>query len=338
MRPGCAAQHRIACAPGIAAGPRTFWRAASLSKIVTARTFLAAARLAGCGEAPEALPAEAILGWPLRHPAFPDRPVTVGQLASHTSGLTDDAGYLVPAGTALRDWLAAAGPGAWGPAPPGAAFAYCNLGAILLAACAELLGGARFDRLAQDLVLAPAGIAGGFNWSGIADRTDRVATFRRDAGRLVAQIDAQVAPDGVCGPDGAPIDLSDWRPGRNPAVFSPQGGLRLSLEGALRLAESLTAAEARPLWTGGPGGDPLFPAYGWGVQIIDRPAFHPRPLIGHFGNAYGFRGGAWKDRATGTAFAYALNGFAVGDDDDALTPAEAAIFAALARVDAPDPG
>lgn len=319
----------IATAPGLNVGPDTLWRAASLSKVVTGRVMALVARDRGLD--PQGRdPAETILGWPLRHPS--GAAVTVAQLASHCAGLTDDAGYLVPADQRLADWIAERGRAIWSPDPPGTAFRYANLGYVLLAACAEVAANERFDILARRLVLDPLGIAGGFNWAGVADRADRLPTLRRRDGALIAQIDAVVAPQGPSDAQGAEIDLRGYRPGDNPGVFSPQGGLRLSLSGALRLAQSL-GAEA-PLWRQGDGpvrddASGLFQCHGWGVQILPAPAFWPRPLIGHFGNAYGFRGGLWRDPAAGLSFAYALNGAAEGDEDDALTPEEHRLLAAL---------
>jgi len=116
---------------------------------------------------------------------------------------------------------------------------------------AERLPGTRFDVLAQRLVLGPSGIAGGFNWSGVVDRRDRIATCRRDGDKLVPQINAVVAPQGISELDAAEV-VVPWVAGRNHGIWSPQGGLRLSLAGALRLAPTL--APGPPLWR---GADPI---------------------------------------------------------------------------------
>jgi hypothetical protein len=180
-------------------------------------------------------------------------------------------------------------------------------------------------------------VTGGFNWAGVADRSDRVPVFRRTAAGLVPQIDATVAQGGVSGPDGQATPLDHWRPGQHTSAFSPQGGLRLSLTGALRLVQGLAADSGPWLWSGGPADDPanvsagLFQAYGWGVMRLDRPDLYPRPLIGHFANAYGLCAGAWWDDARQGAFAYVLNGLPLGDDDDRLRPEELAILRHVAE-------
>ncbi len=278
-----------------------------------------------------------VLGWPLRHPEHPDKPLTIGMIASHTASLSDAAGYQIPTGTSLQDWFRNTGTGAFLPHRPGSYFSYSNLGYILLAAVAEAITGERFDQLAQRLVLGPFGIAGGFNWSGVPATQRRTAlpTYRRDSTGLHPQIDHTVAAQGISGPDGTEIELSGYQPRTNPGPFSPQGGLRLSLSGALTLAQSLATEDATPLWSPkmGPGdtGSGVFDGYGMGLQIFDNPNFYPRPLIGHFANAYGFTGGVWWDRQAGAAFAYALNGLPIGDEDDDFGKEELAIFAAVAQ-------
>lgn len=301
-----------AAAPGLAA--EGFFRAASISKIITGRVFRAAAGAQGL-HPPYNAAASDLLGWDLRHPRWPDVTVTAGMIAAHCSGLSDAGGYVLPPGVALRDW-----PLVWG-AAPGTAFDYCNLGYLLLAAMAERLAGERFDLLAAR-ELARIDVAGGFNWHGVPPDVPVLPTFRRDGGRLVAQIDAtRVAPD----PAG-------WVAGEAPGLFSPQGGLRVNLRGALGIARSLTEADGPVIWDG-PTDDPgVFQSYGSGVQFLDRPAFWPRPVMGHFANAHGFVGGVWKDRETGLAFAIALNGLPLGDEDDRLREEELALYAAIAHV------
>ncbi len=281
---------RSACAPGVAEG---WFRAASISKIITGRVFRAA------GGVPEAAASD-LLGWPLRHPRS-DVVVTAGMVAAHCSGLSDAGGYLH--GGPVRDW-----PMVWG-AAPGEAFDYCNLGYVLLAEMAERLTGEPFGVLAGR-ELARIGVVGGFNWFGVPE-VPVLPTYRRDGGRLMAQVDApRVAAHG----------------------FSPQGGLRVDLRGCLGIARSLSEADGPVIWDGPVPDDGVWGGYGLGVQFLDRPAFWPNPVMGHFANAYGFTGGVWKDRVTGVAFAVALNGLPLGDEDDRLRDEELALYAAVAEI------
>uniref|UniRef100_A0AAN0MLP5 Uncharacterized protein n=1 Tax=Yoonia rhodophyticola TaxID=3137370 RepID=A0AAN0MLP5_9RHOB len=105
----------------------------------------------------------------------------------------------------------------------------------------------------------------------------------------------------------------------------------------LDMAEALETADMTPLWTPqmGPGDylDGAFESYGAGLQIFEHPRFYPRPLIGHFGNAYGFAGGIWFDRKRGCSFAYALNGLPMGAESDAVLAEENRIFDVIAELE-----
>ena len=316
----------LQAAPGIGpVSPDTHWRAASISKIVVGQV----ARLV-FDLAPETDAAE-LLGWPFRHPDHPDVPITVRMLAGHLSGLVDDGGYVVAPGTSLERHVRELGPAAWG-ARPGNTFAYSNLGYLVLAALCEDRTGERFDRLARRLVLEPLGLTGGFNWSGVPAEVRGAAlpTYRRAAhGAFEPQIDSVISPAGVSGPDGREI-AAGYRIGKDTALMSPPGGLRLSMAGALRLAASLGREPFQPIHVPEKAENGVLDVYGWGVQHIRAPGFYPRPIIGHFANAYGFSGGVWYDAERDAAFVIALNGRALGDDSDDLHPSEATLFAAVA--------
>lgn len=325
-RGGQAPEYHFSTAPGIQATEQSLFRAASISKIVTAQTLLATSR-AGDNQRVLDLSIADLLGIPFHHPAHPETPLTLRMLLCHTASLNDAAGYLIPPGTGLTDWLIARRETLFLPHKPGTYFSYSNLGYILLGAAAEVLGDQPFDHQTREHVLDPLGIDGGFNWAGISQAgwEGRLGTYRRDGVDLVAQIDGPAASRPV---------QPDYRPVQDIGQLSPQGGLRLSLSGALQLARSLGHIDPTPLWVPAMGGgdylDGVFDSYGAGLQIFRNPSFYPRPLIGHFANAYGFTGGVWWDKARNTAFCYALNGLPMGDEDDAFRPEELAIFQAIA--------
>src|SRR5204862_7766988 len=68
------------------------------------------------------------LDWPMRNPAFLDRPITMRMLLSHTSSLRDgDDAYVIPLGKSVKD--AVADPSVWDSAhaPGEGYFAYSNM-------------------------------------------------------------------------------------------------------------------------------------------------------------------------------------------------------------------
>ena len=98
-------------------------RVASVSKLVVA---LGVMRLVEQGRLDLDRDVSDYLGWSLRNPAFPDRPITLRLLLSHRSSLRDGVDYAIPLGTDLRSVVGA--PAAFDAEhPPGTYFRYTNL-------------------------------------------------------------------------------------------------------------------------------------------------------------------------------------------------------------------
>lgn len=245
-------------------------RVASISKLVVA---IAVMRLVEQRKLDLDADVSALLGWKLRNPAFPDRPITLKLLLSHRSGLTDGVDYVLPLDADLRAVLA--DPKAWDAAhSPGTFFRYTNLNFPVVAAVMERATGERFDRLMDRLVLAPLRIDACYNFAGCSDAAAARAVVLYRAGKPVrddhrgARPACPVTPasDGSC-------DLTRWRAGVNGAIFSPQGGLRISARGLAKIGRLLigrgtvdgvtlltprsVAQLERPLWTF--NGDPQNP-------------------------------------------------------------------------------
>ena len=313
MAQGGTRHFSISHAPFLDGDARRMFRVASISKIVVGQAVAAFVKTKATTWDADICD---ILGWSPRHPSYPNDAVTLGMVAGHCAGLDDAAGYVIPADQSLRGFFEDRSVFS---ARPGARFQYSNLGYVVLAAALEALAGKSF----------PEGIAAflppgtGFNWVGVSpeDRSCALPTYRRTKDGFAAQID-----------DPAVVAQA----GKNPGVYSPQGGLRSSLEGMLTLAEQLPAMDKTRLWTPEMGAfadlDGVFESYGAGLQIFDAPRFYPRPLVGHFGNAYGFNGGVWNDAARDLSFAYALNGLPMDDESDDFSDAELAIFDVIARL------
>ena len=322
-------------------------RIASISKLVTT---LGVMRLAEAGKLDLDADASDLLGWRLRNPAFPQTPITLRLLLSHRSSLTDAAGYWqTPLGGELRDILR--DPRAWDTKhAPGRYFRYTNLNSPLVAQIMERATGERFDQLMARLVLRPLGIDACFNWALCSDATAARAVVLYDADGKPVKDDnhgrkpacpVTPASDGSC-------DLSRWRAGENGALFSPQGGLRISARGLARIGQLLLGdgsvdgkrllrpgsiqAMITPEWQYRPGdgltyeddGDNadqgFFCRYGLAVQTLATPVRGCRDdpfgdgvaRVGHSGSAYGLQAGLWVDRRRGTGVVW----FATGMPDE----------------------
>jgi len=307
-------------------------RIASITKLVVA---LGAMRLVEQGRLDLDRDVSDYLGWPLRNPAFPDRPITLRLLLSHRSSLKDDIEYwAIPLGTTLQQALA--NPAAFDSMhPPGSRFRYANLGFPVIASAMEKASGERFDRLMARLVLTPLGLDACFNWTTCSD-----AAIARAA--VLYAADGSVLRDDLGGrrPD-CPVlatsgcDLSTYVLGSNGALFSPQGGLRISVRdlatigrlllngGRPLLSEASLRTLTASAWiydgTNGETEGGFYCTYGLAVQRLPTLApgcrddlFAGRAMIGHAGDAYGLRSGLWVDASTGTGIAF----FATGNGED----------------------
>ena len=337
-------------------------RIASISKLVTA---LGVMRLVDTGKLDLDRDVSDYLGYPLRNPAFPDKKITLRLLLSHQSSLLDGADrYVIPLGKTLQKRLTE--PALWDTvhAPGSGWFHYTNLNFPVVASVMERVTGERFDQLITRLVLKPLKLGACFNWSGCSPGTaaHAVVLYRAsgevakdDLHGLVPECPVVADADGNC-------DLVHYAPGSNGALFSPQGGLRISMRDLARVGQMLVRGGrgflshkafvelTEPEWrfdgSNGLGEDGtasgFFCAYGLAVQVIGSggPGCHDDLFgdgnlrLGHSGDAYGLKSGLWFDPKSGRGLAFFTT--AVADDAptglSAFTKAEEAIVERSAKV------
>ena len=346
-------------APHRTFNPDTLVRVASVSKLVTTIGVL---RLVEAGTLDLDADVSRALGWRLRSPAFPDAPITLRQLLSHTSGLIDAGDdYAVPLGGSLQ---AAIGPANWSAHAPGTWFHYTNFNFPVVAQVMEAATGERFDRLMARLVLVPLHLDACFNWATCSNAAVARAAVLTDAAGVPVKDDLHGRrPDcaGVNRIDATACALDAYVPGTDGAVFSPQGGLRISAAGLARIGRMLlgdgsvdgvrvltpasVALMRSPQWRydgrNGDSEDGLYCAYGLGTEVIattpgcrDDLFGDARPRDGHAGEAYHVRSGLWLDRAarTGVAFvATAVAEPAPSAAESAFTAVEHALATGASR-------
>jgi CubicO group peptidase (beta-lactamase class C family) len=278
------------------------------------------------------------LGWRLRNPNFPDRTITTRQLLAHLSSIRDPEAYWVdapglfqtffahnPAAFAAADANADKSPGQW--------FEYANLNYGLVAAVIEGASSERFDRFMSARLFQPLGLDVGYNWSGVSDaaRAHGASLHRREGKIWRSSIDdaamraEKPAPfRAVDGLDRAAYAAA-YKPGDNPTLFSPQGGLRASVKDLAVLVKALASRPemTKPIWrfdAAKPNGrteEDFFQAFGLGVQTVKGNAalLGEAQLVGHAGEAYGLYSGAWllmadpaQGRESDIAIAFAVTG------------------------------
>ena len=302
------------------------------------------------------------LGWPLRNPGFPDSPVTLRMLLSHTSSVREhDDDYVIPLGGSLQK--VTQDPLNWDPkhGPGDNFFAYTNLNFPIVGSIVEKVTGERFDIWMRDNVLEPMKIDACYNWPTCNDAAVARAVQLNQGGKPVKDdLQGQRPACPVFVKDGEACDLARWRLGENGSLFAPQGGLRISARGLARVGRMLlnggTLDGARilspqsvdalltPVWRfNGSNGvtkeiyDGFYCSYGLATQQIPTPVggcaddmgTRGSILVGHAGDAYGMKAGLWIDRQRGRGIAYFVTG--VSDDaprgpGTAFTAAETAAF------------
>lgn len=307
-------------------------RVASISKLVVA---LGVMRLVEQGRLDLDRDVSDYLGWRLRNPAHPDTAITLRLLLSHRSSLTDGIDYIIPFGVRIQDALA--DPKAWDiQHAPGTYFRYTNLNFPVVATVMEKASGERFDRLMQREVFRPLGLDGCYNWSGCSDAAIGRAVVLYRAGGDVARDDLRGRRPACPTVSKGPCDLAAYRIGDNGGIFSPQGGMDISMRDLARIGQMLLkrgdgflkpesiAAIAAPAWVfdgaNGDTSDGFYCQYGLAVTTLptrrsgcDDDLFGDgRARIGHAGEAYALRSGLWIDPAAGTGVAF----FATAVRDD----------------------
>lgn len=224
---------------GEAATGDTKYRIASISKLITA---VGVWQLIEQGLIDPAADVSAYLGFALRNPAYPDTPITVQMLLSHTSSIRDGGkpgSYNIPCGHPISEFFTEGreyyNPNCWAsPAEaPGMFFAYCNMNYCLLGTIIENVSGERFDQYMRNHIFAPMGLNCSFN---VSDMPENV---QAQVGTLYRKLNAAGEQDPVNGVWTAQCDdFSGIRPhadysgyaiGSNGSLFGPMGSLRISV-------------------------------------------------------------------------------------------------------------
>jgi CubicO group peptidase (beta-lactamase class C family) len=340
-------------------------RVASVSKVATALTLI---QLAEEGKIDLDFDCSGPLGFKLRHPNFPDSPITPRMILSHTSGVRDGDTYRGMVGETIADFFTPGGKqwtngGHWAKLDlPLGHFAYSNLGMGLIAQMAENISGERFDLLAKRIVFDPLGIDAGFNWSGIPDaKVAAGATLyrrkREEGSAWEVQVDGD--PINVARPTTAfepGRTLADYVIGTNGLLFAPQGGLRASVMDLVKIGMALTGSVPlldektrksmfAPEWTyranpeNGDTSDGAFQGFGTGVHRLLPGDKCPiaglkSEMVGHYGDAYGLLAGLWVDPVSTKGFAYFITGSVppfVGHTNSGVYPPEEEVMNAAAK-------
>ena len=168
-----------------------------------------------------------IIGFEVRNPRFPDIPITVEMLLSHSSGLLDagrpynNLDAINPAITSEEDRMVY-----WAEYAPGKGYKYCNRALNLTGCLIEKLSGERFDNYIRQHILLPLGIENaGFNVDSLdASTFADIYSYSKKKGTYTLSKKAYAHHADTL------IGLGKYRLGYDAADFSPTGGMKISAE------------------------------------------------------------------------------------------------------------
>ncbi len=305
-------------------------RVASISKPVTATALM---QLYEQGKLVLDEDVSQYLDFTFRNPYFPDIPITLKHLLTHTSGLRDSRTYddflaqttqqsapgpitdiLLPGGQFYHEenWSSDFPPGD----PDG--WEYCNLASGVLATVIERVSGEHFQPYCTAHIFDPLGIKCAYLPQDLPPDASLATIYRYDenAGHFSSTYDdyTQRAP--------VTIPYQQLPLGYNGSLYSPQGGLRASVKDlshfllmqmnrgeyhGTRILRSKTVDLMHQVHWTGYGEQGRYRQKGLQFHLTDHLV--PRiPLLGHAGDAYGLIGNMYCDRDYQSGGIFLMNG------------------------------
>lgn len=341
---------------GILTSKNTQYRIASISKVVTA---IALMQLYEQHFFDLDDDISKHFGYHIRNPKFPDKTITIRQLLSHTSTITDWAvwddfirqtfSYPTASFSVLFDTTRKGyNKDIFLEKEPETYFAYCNIAYGMIGSLVEKYSGKRFDVYCNENIFKPLGIKASFITDDL-NMNNLAVLYRKYGKNWVAQA------DNFGGIKPKSRNWSNYKLGTNGLLSGAQGNLRASAldlykimsvlmdggkwEGKQILEEKTVAEMLKEHWryngTNGYDQELVYQAWGLGLQITTNQqdgvdtVFPETNMVGHAGDAYGLISDMFFDPKTKNGLIFITNGSGLPFKTkykNALFPAEKAIF------------
>ncbi len=274
--------------PAVEVNSGTYFRTASIAKMACT---LLVMRLQTLGLLDVNEDISAFWGTPIRNPFFPDMPIPLASLLSHTSGIVDSplyySSYQSP--VSADDILADAR--SYSLRKPFETFRYSNFAAGLIGCLLEKRFGETLETLAQRKLFKPLGAQATFDLASLAGASLADDYRVLPPSRAPAFDAAQRVRSAV--PLGAPDPLTHY--------LLASGGLFVTAEGLARLTLPLIHSgmyDGKPFLSPAAVEQMKTPVSSWpdpavrmshgmGLLTLNDPAVYSRKLYGHQGFAYG---------------------------------------------------
>ena len=213
------------------ANEHTKYRTASISKLFTA---IAIWQLEEKGLLNINDEASKYLNFDLRNPNFPDIPITIGMLLSHTSSIRE-GNYNVPYNHNISEFFTNDSEiyynNSYSKENPPGYYSYVNMNYCLLGTIIENVSKERFDKYMINHILEPLNITGSFNIYEMSQETlDETGTLYEKLTNGNFDINGKWIPRMDDFSSGYPqADYSEYIIGTNGALHGPMGNLRISI-------------------------------------------------------------------------------------------------------------
>jgi CubicO group peptidase (beta-lactamase class C family) len=197
---------------------KNIFRIASISKSFSATSIM---QLAETGKLSLSDDFSKLVGFTVRNPKYPDIPITLKMVLSHTSSINDSQGYfnfdvINPAknpdyAKCYNDYA------------PGKGYQYCNLNYNMVGAVIEKISGERFDNYVKQHILNPLGVYGGYCVDSLDSNLFATLYDYDSATKKFVPSPMAYAPRRE--------EIKNYVPGYSTPAFSPTGGMKISATG-----------------------------------------------------------------------------------------------------------
>ena len=282
------------------------FRIASISKSFTATAIM---QLVEQGKLSLDADVSDLVGFKVRNPKYPEKPITVHMLLSHSSSMSDANGYSTI--NRINPDSSATWQTAWNDWEPGTKYQYCNLGYNTLGTILERVSGERFDKYIVNHILNPLGVYGGYE------------VLSLDSTKFV-KIYSYNAPDSSFKHSPAAYatrekEIANYKFGHSTSIFSPTGGLKISpLDlakvmtmhmnfGTLDSVKIINEESSKMMQTPAIAPTDEGDSYGYAIRISNQ-LLDGHKMIGHTGSAYGVYTSMFWDENREFGFVIMTNG------------------------------
>ena len=159
-----------------------------------------------------------LVGFPIRHPKYPETIITLRLLMSHQSSINDSEGYF-----SLDNINPAKNPNwqkCYNDYEPGKGYQYCNLNYNMIGTIVERTSGERFDQYVKHHILDPLKLYGGYCVDSLdKTRFANIYEYNADSAKFIISPNAY-APRSE--------EISNYTMGYTTPIFSPTGGMKIS--------------------------------------------------------------------------------------------------------------